>query len=234
METPRPSHPADPSGYKQESRYKDDDERSDDRPSRYPRERETTAVPTCSERDDFVRHDTRDRREGRDARPYRHVKDERFDERTFSPGYGGSRQVDEREGERDRVLPLPPSSHHPSEHCRSAYPVPAPSGPRYDDTPSRSDLFASRYQDGAHKARERHVQPDDKGHVSSLPSAGDLGPIAGRRPPEVGSMSTSLQQQLRLTSFYVRPGFGKAGKPIDVLSNFFQVRSKAGRAKLIQ
>lgn len=56
-----------------------------------------------------------------------------------------------------------------------------------------------------------------------------------QNPPasEVGTVSDNLQK-LKLTSFYVRPGFGKEGKSIDVLSNFFAVRAKGGRGKIIQ
>ena len=49
------------------------------------------------------------------------------------------------------------------------------------------------------------------------------------------SKATSSFDKLKLTSFYVRPGYGSAGKEITVLSNYFQVRVKGGGVgKIIQ
>lgn len=56
---------------------------------------------------------------------------------------------------------------------------------------------------------------------------------SGVTASEVGTTASKLQR-MQLTSFYVRPGFGKEGKPVEVLSNFFQVRARGERAKIIQ
>ncbi|KAK8865920.1 hypothetical protein IAR55_001068 [Kwoniella newhampshirensis] len=44
---------------------------------------------------------------------------------------------------------------------------------------------------------------------------------------------TETLEKLSLTSFYVRPGYGEKGKHLTVLANFFQVRAKDGKAKVI-
>jgi eukaryotic translation initiation factor 2C len=41
-------------------------------------------------------------------------------------------------------------------------------------------------------------------------------------------------EEMKLTSYYVRPGYGTIGRPLSVLANFFAVRSKDKRAKIIQ
>jgi eukaryotic translation initiation factor 2C len=55
------------------------------------------------------------------------------------------------------------------------------------------------------------------------------------RPPasEVSGVTDNFQR-LKLTSFYVRPGFGTEGMPLHIYANFYQVRAKFGRGKIIQ
>jgi len=41
-------------------------------------------------------------------------------------------------------------------------------------------------------------------------------------------------EHARPTSFYVRPGYGKAGRQLSLLANFFVVRAEDKRGKVIQ
>jgi hypothetical protein len=75
------------------------------------------------------------------------------------------------------------------------------------------------------------------------------GTVTGSREPPLTRPSSPITQagtnlsdpvnvaeqleSLQLTSFLVRPGFGKAGRPVKVNSNYFAVRSKTGRGKII-
>lgn len=74
---------------------------------------------------------------------------------------------------------------------------------------------------------------DDRDHMSAVRSAVLRTVPASETGTGTGSITDNLQK-LKLTSFYVRPGFGKEGKSVDVLSNFFAVRAKDGRGKIIQ
>lgn len=55
----------------------------------------------------------------------------------------------------------------------------------------------------------------------------------GGPAPSIADLTERLQQA-QLGSFYVRPGYGQKGKSIEVFSNFFAVRAKGGRGKVIQ
>ena len=179
--------------------------------------------------DDRDRHrrDERDTRELRDSRERevreeRRAGDDRYDERTFSRGYGGGSTTSHRdEAPRDRYREDVSERHREDDRrappSRSSEPregAPAPSrSNEHNDLPSR---------------------PDDNSIWSAYADARAAAQASGARAPsDVGTLSSTLQQQLRLTSFYVRPGYGKEGKKLDVLANFFQVRAE-GRAKLIQ
>lgn len=52
------------------------------------------------------------------------------------------------------------------------------------------------------------------------------------RESRIGELTTILEQT-RLTSFFVRPGYGERGRPVEVSSNYFAVRAKGGKAKMI-
>lgn len=52
------------------------------------------------------------------------------------------------------------------------------------------------------------------------------------RESRLGELTTVLEQT-RLTSFFVRPGYGERGRPVEVSSNYFAVRAKGGKAKMI-
>ena len=59
-------------------------------------------------------------------------------------------------------------------------------------------------------------------------------PIAGRSAPSQITAPTSGGKTQRLTSFFVRPGYGEKGRPLEISSNFFAVRSLGGgKAKTI-
>ena len=234
METPRPSRtrPETSQGYS--SRYRDEDERSDLPPSSTPsaygdrdirNSREAAAdrplapAPSRSERGNDRREDVALSSE----RPG--DREGKYDERTLSRGYGGERS------ERD----LPSRRADPS----LSTPVPAP---READRNRPDD----RYDDPTHAPPPSRSAAGGTG--DKLPTSSEIAArsayadarasasASAPRPPgsDVGTVTSALQQQLRLTSFYVRPGFGSAGKPLDVLANFFQVRAKDGRAKIIQ
>lgn len=44
---------------------------------------------------------------------------------------------------------------------------------------------------------------------------------------------TSKSETRKLTSFFVRPGYGERGKPVQIESNFFAVRAIGQRGKII-
>lgn len=56
----------------------------------------------------------------------------------------------------------------------------------------------------------------------------------GAPPPSESGTLTDHLQRLKLTSFYVRPGFGKEGRAMEVMSNFFMIRATQGRGRVIQ
>jgi hypothetical protein len=58
-------------------------------------------------------------------------------------------------------------------------------------------------------------------------------PLPTPAPSTVSASVIKDFEEMRLTSYYVRPGYGSIGRPLSVLSNYFAVRSK-GRAKIIQ
>lgn len=130
---------------------------------------------------------------------------DRPEDRERPSRYGSFTEAPRREAERSEG-----ERHRERERDQDRAPASRSGGSAYDNIPSQSELAAR----------------------SAYAAARAPGPH--RAPSDVGTVSSALQQQLRLTSFYVRPGFGKAGKPLDVLANFFQVRAKGGRAKLIQ
>jgi eukaryotic translation initiation factor 2C len=92
----------------------------------------------------------------------------------------------------------------------------------------------SRYRDETPlpAARPRNVCPP-RSHAEER----SLVPARRGEPQyDAGSIADHFQT-LKLTSFYVKPGYGNDGKAIDVLSNFFMVRAKGGRdakGKIIQ
>lgn len=126
-------------------------------------------------------------------------------------------------------------------------PTPRVQRSRYDEAslpsrsatpPRRSDSgYPSRIDDAVtpranYGAGAPSPPPSSRGRVDdnrSVVSTIRRGPAAS----EAGTLTDNLQK-LKLTSFYVRPGFGKDGKAIDVLSNFFAVRPIDGRGKIIQ
>ncbi|RSH92939.1 hypothetical protein EHS25_008385 [Saitozyma podzolica] len=57
-------------------------------------------------------------------------------------------------------------------------------------------------------------------------------PLPTPAPSTVSASVIKDFEEMRLTSYYVRPGYGSIGRPLSVLSNYFAVRSK-GRAKII-
>lgn len=72
------------------------------------------------------------------------------------------------------------------------------------------------------------------------PSGTDRIPGHRRPPPPPTPAPSTVSasvikdfEEMKLTSYYVRPGYGTIGRPLSVLANFFAVRSK-GRAKIIQ
>ena len=48
------------------------------------------------------------------------------------------------------------------------------------------------------------------------------------------SVTTEKLREVGLTSFCVRPEFGKKGQPLIIVSNFFSVKPLGARAKIIQ
>jgi len=71
---------------------------------------------------------------------------------------------------------------------------------------------------------------DPSAASGSVPSGTD----SSTRTTSDGLVNVADQlEALQLTSFYVRPGFGKEGRPLKVNSNYFAVRSLDGRGKII-
>ena len=71
-----------------------------------------------------------------------------------------------------------------------------------------------------------------------VPYSGRAGPgsitSTYTRTSKQGTGKSSVDK-VKLTSFYVRPGYGTRGRTIEIMSNFFSVRATdGGRAKLIQ
>ena len=78
------------------------------------------------------------------------------------------------------------------------------SGPSATTTPSNLSLLAPR---------------------QSAPStATDYASVSGK----------SSAQRKKLTSFFVRPGYGERGRKVSILANFYAVRASEGRGKIIQ
>jgi hypothetical protein len=64
--------------------------------------------------------------------------------------------------------------------------------------------------------------------------SGETGNSSGQQTTSSDPINVAEQlEALQLTSFYVRPGFGKEGRPIQVVSNHFAVRAAGGRGRLI-
>nr|XP_018267308.1 uncharacterized protein I303_01293 [Kwoniella dejecticola CBS 10117]OBR89466.1 hypothetical protein I303_01293 [Kwoniella dejecticola CBS 10117] len=148
---------------------------------------------------------------------------------------------------------------HPEE--RAPIPPSRPSGSNYGaqpdvntSQPDRATLAPSSY--GARDDRSQYGVPSRASltHFHDAPPHQDRsfqpqmsGPLSiargsERRAPSIAASSsragiTEISESLEklpLTSYYVRPGYGEAGKPLTVQSNFFQVRSTENRrAKII-
>lgn len=58
--------------------------------------------------------------------------------------------------------------------------------------------------------------------------------IPARTPRTDGSTLQSAFDNMRLTSFYVRPGYGSKGHPIQIEANYFAVRAIGGKGKVVQ
>ncbi|OCF39530.1 hypothetical protein I317_06689 [Kwoniella heveanensis CBS 569] len=131
--------------------------------------------------------------------------------------------------------------------------------PRYDERSDRSEYPArsaapskrGNYDDSSpqvfsHSAQERSRYAPSEAPSRSALSRGPPSVVESaivRRPPTASSSHAASRgpqasdvsesfRKLALTSYYVRPGYGKEGRPIMVKSNFFQVRAM-DRGKII-
>lgn len=87
------------------------------------------------------------------------------------------------------------------------------------------------------------IEGRSEGRTDNYGAAPGTDRIAGEgrpQPPPTPAPSTVSAsvikdfEEMKLTSYYVRPGYGTIGRPLSVLANFFAVRSKDKRAKIIQ
>lgn len=138
----------------------------------------------------------------------------------------------------DSPAPPPPSSsrgRRDDPPPRSRYPnsVPALQGSTsVYSQPSRDDRSNQTYSSDPHAGST--LDPDRQTSVTSAverPYTAASSQVSSR--VERASALTETIEKLKLTSFYVRPGYGNKGKNLTVLANFFQVRAKDGKAKII-
>ncbi|WVQ97314.1 hypothetical protein IAU59_004425 [Kwoniella sp. CBS 9459] len=166
-----------------------------------------------------------------------------IDESEYARARGGNRQDDydrySRSGARSRSSQPPPQAMMPRYSERSAeadYPT------RFNAPSQRGEYDRPTWQEHAAPGQDRPRYPHGAPSLySEQPSRIESDIVrkpllaapshAGSRDPQASDISESLRK-LALTSFYVRPGYGKEGRPILVKSNFFQVRA-VGRGKII-
>ncbi|WWD17893.1 hypothetical protein CI109_102338 [Kwoniella shandongensis] len=108
---------------------------------------------------------------------------------------------------------------------------------RSRDAPERSEASASRHLPSRYdeSATSSFRSPSYTAGPSVTRQAPPPSLASNARDSNIGKTSdiTETLEKLSLTSFYVRPGYGEMGKHLTVLANFFQVRAKDGKAKVI-
>ncbi|WVW82289.1 hypothetical protein I302_104295 [Kwoniella bestiolae CBS 10118] len=163
-----------------------------------------------------------------------------LDEREYLRGRGRYNDEEEDRYDRGRRTPHPPSraprAEYPGDAGRSNY------GSSHQDRPQPPSPYQSNYDDRRNPSRHDGQVRDAPPPSYNPPSRAGPPSVAGssRRPtsamPSSRAGATDISEsltRLSLTSYCVRPGYGSEGRPLSVLSNFFQVRAIDGRAKVI-
>ena len=107
--------------------------------------------------------------------------------------------------------------------------------------PVRTSTTSSRHVESAGRSGQTPARPEQTSVRSEqTPVRSEQGLIRAplvsppRQTSEPVSELGQTLEKLQFTSFYVRPGYGSKGRPLEVLANFFAVRAKGGKGKIIQ